>query len=115
MATATANLNKCAACARVLVKQLVNDDGLPLTAAEREAYETAMRYTKDLLECSVCGRACFHDRRRKAGPSADRQGLCRDCGGKDSTRVPPSPPDYERFRQMRTLPSCPVHGIAPTY
>ena len=43
------------------------------------------RYT---LECRSCGKLCYHDRRLRAPPPADGYGLCKSCGGSNSTTKP---------------------------
>jgi hypothetical protein len=38
---------------------------------------------KYALECTNCGKLCFHDKRRADPPSESGYGLCKECGGRD--------------------------------
>jgi hypothetical protein len=103
-------------CERVLVMQLLNIDGLPLSQDERRAIDMYRLANDRTLECRHCGKICY-SREDICGD----YGKCKGCGGDNPTNRPKCVPDINKLRldpNFRRIPnpdleqlSCPVHGI----
>jgi hypothetical protein len=90
----------CKLCDLKLIKQPLNDKGLPLS--NREQYEKDKINYYNHLRCSKCDKLCYNP----CPKDNSGRGLCVKCGGSDENRT-----QLPKFSRIFEVWSCPVHGL----